>query len=58
MESFKQLVLKHQDKFNYCLYGSLGIATMNTLARPDFNLILYAYIYYVWHMMSDSKVKL
>ncbi len=55
MDRIKQLVTQHQDKFKFLLFGGAGIAAFNTLARPDFNLILYLYIYYVWNNMNDSK---
>jgi hypothetical protein len=55
MDKLKQIVTKHQDKFKYILFAGAGIAAFNTLARPDFNLILYLYIFYVWNHMADSK---
>lgn len=55
MDKLKQLVTQFQDKFKFVLLGGAGIAAFNTLARPDFNLILYLYIYYVWNNMNDSK---
>ena len=55
MDRVKQVVNKNQDKFNYLLFTGAGLAAFNTLARPDFNLVLFLYIYYVWNMMTDSK---
>jgi hypothetical protein len=55
MDRVKQIVLKHQDKFKFLLYAGIAIASLNTLARPDFNIVLYLYVYYVWQNMGDSK---
>ncbi len=55
MEKVRQLVHTHQDKLKYLVFAGAGIAAFNTLARPDFNLILYLYIFYVWNMMNDVK---
>jgi hypothetical protein len=55
MDRIKQLVIKHQDKFKFLLFAGAAIACLNTLARADFNIILYLYVYYVWHNMADSK---
>ncbi len=55
MDKVRQLVHTHQDKFKFLLFGGAGIAAFNTLARPDFNLILYLYLFYVWNNMNDSK---
>jgi hypothetical protein len=55
MEKVKQLVTQHQDKFKFILFAGAGIGAFNTLARPDYNMILYLYIYYIWNNMSDSK---
>jgi hypothetical protein len=55
MDKIKQLIYQHQDKFKYLLLAGAGLAAFNTLARADYNLILYLYIFYVWNNMSDSK---
>jgi hypothetical protein len=55
MDKVKALINQHQDKFKFLLFAGAGLAAFNTLARPDFNLILYLYIYYVWNNMNDSK---
>jgi hypothetical protein len=55
MEKVRQLVHTHQDKFKFVLFAGAGIAAFNTLARPDFNLIIYLYLFYVWNNMNDSK---
>lgn len=56
MEQVKRIILQHEDKLKHTILAGAGIAAFNTLSRPDFNLILYLYIYYVWNMMNDSKV--
>jgi len=55
MDKVRTLVTQHQDKFKFLLFGGAGLAAFNTLARPDYNLILYLYIFYVWNNMNDSK---
>jgi len=55
MDKIKGLITGHQGKLKYLLLAGAGLAAFNTLARPDFNLIVYLYIYYVWHNMNDSK---
>ena len=55
MDKIRQLVVTHQEKFRFVLFAGAGIAAFNTLARPDYNLILYLYIFYVWNNMGDSK---
>jgi hypothetical protein len=55
MDKAKQLVHKHQDQFKWVLLIGSGIAAFNTLARPDYNLIIYLYMFYVWNNMNDSK---
>ena len=56
MESIKQLIAKHGDKFKFLILGAIGISAFNTLVRADYNIVLYLYIYYVWTMMTESKV--
>jgi hypothetical protein len=55
MDQLRQLVSTHQNKFQFLLLGGVGLAAFNTLARPDFNLILYLYIFYIWKFMENSK---
>ncbi len=55
MDSVKQAAHKHQDKFKFLVFAGAGIAALNTLARADYNLMIYLYIYYVWNHMNDSK---
>ena len=57
MEKLKTLVNEHKDKLNYVVLGCAGLAAFNCLIRPDFNLIIYLYVYYVWYMFNENKVK-
>lgn len=55
MESVKRIVHQNEHRFKPLLFASIGLAAFNTLARADYNLIIYIYIYYVWTVMTDSK---
>jgi hypothetical protein len=55
MDAIKDLVIKHQDKFKFLIYAGVGIAGFNCLTRPDYNLIIYLYIYYIWFILTDNK---
>ncbi len=55
MDRLKQTLVTHEDKFKYLLFAGAAVAAFNTLARPDFNLILYLYIFYVWNNMGENK---
>jgi hypothetical protein len=57
MKIIKNNVLKNQDKIQYLFFAGAGIAGINTILRPDYNLIVYLYLFYVWTMMTNSKVK-
>lgn len=54
MDQVKKHVITHQDKFKFLLFAGTGVAAFNTLARPDFNLILYLYLFYIWKFMENS----
>lgn len=56
MDKVKSLVLKHQGQLKYALIGCAALAGFNCLTRPDFNFILYLYIYYIWYLFTDNKV--
>jgi len=58
MNIIKSNVLKNQDKIHFLFFAGAGIAGINTLLRPDFNLIVYLYLFYIWTMMTNSKVNL
>jgi hypothetical protein len=57
MEQIRKIVKANEHNFKFLIFGAIGIAAFNTLTRPDYNLILFLYLYYVWNMMNDSKVK-
>ena len=57
MEKIKHLVFQHQDKLKYGLLIAAGVASINCLARPDYNIIIYIYIYYIWNIL-ESKVNI
>jgi hypothetical protein len=56
MDRIKGLVIEHQDKLKYLILGCAGLAAFNCLTRPDFNMIVYLYIYYMWYVFSENKV--
>jgi hypothetical protein len=56
LDRVRNLALGHQDKFKFLLFTGATIAGVNCLARPDYNLILYLYAFYIWHMF-EIKVK-
>jgi hypothetical protein len=57
MDKIKNLVNLHKDKLNFALLGCAIVAAINCLERPDYNIFVYLYMYYVWFMMNDMKVK-
>ena len=55
MDKCKTWVFKNQDKIKtFLLFGAI-IGGINCLSRPDFNLIIYLYLYFIWDHCSDSK---
>lgn len=55
MERVKAIAYKNESKFKYLLLAGAGVGAFNTLCRPDFNLVVYLYAFYVWNNMGDSK---
>ena len=55
MEKVKHFIFQHQDKLKYGLLLGAGIGALNCIARADYNLILYLYIYYIWNIL-ETKV--
>jgi len=51
----KDWVYKNQEKIKLFLIIGAGIGAFNCLTRPDYNLILYLYIYFIWDSCSDQK---
>lgn len=58
MNLIKSNILKNQDKIHFLFFIGAGIAGFNTLLRADYNLIIYLYLFYVWTMMTNSKVNI
>ena len=56
MEQIRRIAKSNEHNFKFLIFAAIGIGAFNTLTRPDYNLIIYLYFYYVWNMMSDSKV--
>ena len=54
MEKLKNIFIANQDKFKYLLFAGAGIAAVNCLTRPDFNLIVYLYTFYIWYMFENK----
>ena len=55
MDKCKNFIFNNQDKMKFLFLLGAGIAGFNCLTRPDFSLIIYLYIYYIWEMCSDVK---
>lgn len=51
----KDWVYKNQDKIKIFLLIGAGIAAFNCLTRPDYNLIIYLYIYFIFDSCNDNK---
>jgi hypothetical protein len=56
MNFIRNVIIKNQEKIHFLFLGGAGIAGLNTLLRPDYNLVVYLYLFYVWTMMTNSKV--
>lgn len=55
MESCKQWIYQNQDKMAYFFLLGAAIGGFNCLTRPDYNLVIYLYIYFIWDKCSDNK---
>jgi hypothetical protein len=55
MNRCKNFILSNKDKFQFVLFVGAGIAAFNCLCRPDYNLFLYFFIYFVWFNLNDFK---
>lgn len=55
MESCKQWIYQNQDKMTYFFLLGAAIGGFNCLTRPDYNLVIYLYIYFIWDKCSDKK---
>jgi len=54
MEKVKAFVNEHQSKLKYFFLALAALSCFNCLAKPDYNLVLYAYAYFVWNMMESK----
>ena len=55
MDKCKDWVYQNQDKIKTFLIIGAAIAAFNCLTRPDYNLIIYLYIYFVFDSCGDNK---
>ena len=55
MEKIKNLAKQNSHRLNFLLITGAIIGGINTLSRADYNLILYLYMYYIWHFMDNQK---
>ena len=56
MDKVRKFVQDHHHNFKYSLMLAAALGAFNCLAKPDYNVVLYLYIYYVYYMIED-KVK-
>lgn len=45
MEAFKNFVNLHQPKLKYMFLACAALSCFNCLAKPDYNIVLYAYAF-------------
>ena len=55
MDKIRELSIQHSNKLNYLIIIGAIIAATNTICRPDYNFILYLYIFYVWKFMNNQR---
>ena len=55
MDQIKQLSNEHSNKLPYLFLSGALIAAFNTFCRPDYNFIVYLYMYFVWEFMGNNK---
>lgn len=55
MDGCKDWIFRNQSKLNYFLLLGAIIGGVNCLSRPDFNLIIYLYLYFIWEQCQDTK---
>ena len=54
MENIKQYINKNYEKLKYFFLASAALSCFNCLAKPDYNLVLYVYAFFVWNMMGNA----
>lgn len=55
MDKCKSFIYKNQNKIIYLIVLGAIIGGVNCLSRPDYNLIIYLYMYFIWKHCDDSK---
>jgi len=55
MDQIKNLSNQHSDKLPYLYLSGALIAAFNTFCRPDYNFIVYLYMFYIWKFMGDNE---
>ena len=57
MDNNKNLVRKHTKNIKYIFILGAIISGINTLARADYNFVLYLYLLYAWAFMENEKIQ-
>jgi len=57
MDKVKNLIYNNQHNLKYALLAGSLLGAFNCLAKPDYNIVSYLYIYYVWHMIEEKVIK-
>lgn len=55
MDKAKAWIAKNYHYLKYLFLLCSAVACFNCLAKPDYNLVLYAYAYFVWNMMEKGS---
>jgi uncharacterized membrane protein len=55
MDKCQEWIFRNQKKLSYFLLLGAVIGGVNCLSRPDYNLIIYLYLYFIWEISSDTK---
>jgi len=55
MNGCKDWIYKNQDKIKTFLLIGAGIGAFNCLTRPDYNVIIYLYIFFIFDSCNDNK---
>lgn len=55
MNGCKDWIYKNAGKMKIFFLLGAGLGAFNCLTRPDYNLIIYLYIYFIWDSCSDMK---
>ena len=55
MDKCKEWIYKNQDKIKTFLLAGAALGAFNCLTRPDYNLVIYLYLYFIWDYCSDNQ---